>query len=139
MDIFKKPVEPKRKKRPPGRAPLWTQEFMYMVASKVVDEGMKYREAAEMFGVSHGSINAWRKAYQAGKLGPGSKEPQNETLGVRNHRLQEHILELKAEIGDLYLQNQLLKKAIVTSRQRKKENSSVITSDNLDQFQKGAK
>jgi transposase-like protein len=97
------------------------------------------REAAELFGVSHSSINAWRKAYQSGKLGPGSKELQNETLGVRNRRLQEHILELKAEIGDLYLQNQLLKKAIVTSRQRKKENSSVIKPNNLDQFQEDVK
>ena len=80
MDIYKRPVAEKRKKQPPGRSPLWTQEFMYMVASKVVDEGMKYREAAELFGVSHGSINAWRKAYQSGKLGPGSKEPKKTLL-----------------------------------------------------------
>ncbi|MBT4761544.1 MAG: helix-turn-helix domain-containing protein [Bdellovibrionaceae bacterium] len=141
MDIYRKknPVVQKTKK-PPGRAPTWTDEFMYMVASKVTDEGMKYREAVKLFGVSHGAISSWKKKYQKGLIGPSTDHKfKEENTELAMFRMKEQIQELKAEIGDLYIQNQLLKKAIVTSRQKKKENSSVITPDNLDQFQKDVK
>jgi len=43
--------------------------------------------------------------------------------------------DLKREIGELYLENLMLKKALYHSRQIKKENSSIITEENLAQFQ----
>jgi len=139
MDVYRK-KKVQQIKQPNGRPPQWTEEFMYMVASKVVDEGMKYREASELFGVSHGSINAWRKRYQKGQLVPKGLETMPDTSkNLEIVRMQEQIRELKAEIGDLYLHNQLLKKAMVTSQMKRKENSSVITPNNLAQFQKGVK
>ena len=136
MEVFRK-VAPKEK-RPAGRQPRWTSEFMMMVASKVVDEGMKYREAAKIFDISQGSVNAWVKKYRKGTLASGDKEkPVNNDLKV--YRLEDQINDLKAEIGNLYLENQMLKKVLYQSQSRKKDVSSVITSSNLDQFQKDVK
>jgi hypothetical protein len=44
------------------------------------------------------------------------------------------VKNLKTEIGELYLENLMLKKALEFSRQIKNEDSSVITSENLDQL-----
>ena len=78
------------------------------------------------------------RKYKKGNLNTFSKgnEPSDE---LKMFRLEEQVKELKGEIGDLYLQNQMLKKALYHSQQKKKDNSSVITSENLAQFQKGAK
>ena len=50
MEVFTK-VKPKEKKIS-GRRPKWTPEYKHMVAQKVVEEGMKFREAAKIFGMS---------------------------------------------------------------------------------------
>ncbi len=136
MEVFRKRAP--KEKQPAGRAPQWTSEYMFMVARKVVDEGMKYREAAKNFNVSTGSVGSWVRKYKRGALNATSKGvEQSEELKI--FRLEDQVKELKGEIGDLYLQNQLLKKALYHSQQKKKETSSVITSENLAQFQKGAK
>ncbi len=136
MEVFRKRAP--KEKQPAGRAPQWTSEYMFMVARKVVEEGMKYREAAKTFNVSTGSVGSWVRKYKKGTLNATTKgaEPSDE---LKLFRLEEQVKELKGEIGDLYLQNQLLKKALYHSQQKKKDNSSVITSENLAQFQKGAK
>ncbi|MCE3011866.1 MAG: transposase [Proteobacteria bacterium] len=136
MDILRK--RPPKEKRPPGRDPKWTNEYMFMVVKKVLEEGMTYREAAKTFNVSSGAVGAWIRKHKKGVLGtnPKNSEASDE---IKIFRLEEQVQELKGEIGDLYLQNQLLKKALYHSQQKKKDNSSVITSENLAQFQKGAK
>jgi transposase-like protein len=136
MEVFRK--HPPKEKRPTGKPPLWTTEYMFMVAQKVVEEGMTYREAAKTFNVSTGSVGSFVRKYKKGNLNTFSKgnEPSDE---LKMFRLEEQVKELKGEIGDLYLQNQMLKKALYHSQQKKKDNSSVITSENLAQFQKGAK
>ncbi len=136
MEVFTKPV-PKRKKLI-GRQPKWTAEYMNMVAQKVVNEGMKFREAAKIFGVSTGAVNQWVKKYRKGTLAQNNTDKE-QSPDFKIYTLEEQIKELKTEIGDLYLQNQMLKKALSHSLQKKKENSSVITSENLAQFQKGVK
>ena len=136
MEVFRKHAP--KEKRPAGKPPQWTSEYMFMVAQKVVEEGMTYREAAKTFNVSTGSVGAFVRKYKKGNLNAYSKgnEPSDK---LKMFRLEEQVKELKGEIGDLYLQNQMLKKALYHSQQKKKDNSSVITSENLAQFQKGAK
>lgn len=136
MEIYRKHMP--KEKRPAGRAPKWTTEFMYMVVQKIEEEGMTYRQARETFGVSNGSIAAWLRKYRKGKLVPIEKanEPAPD---LKIYRLEEQIKELKSEIGDLFLQNQMLKKALYHSQQKRRDSSSVITSKNLEAFQKDAK
>lgn len=138
MEIFTPPnVKPKR---PPGRQPKHSPEYRLMVARKVVDEGMSYREASSSFGLSHGSISAIIKEYKS----RGSKNKINERRSkykdeVESYRQQSQVKDLKLEIAELYLENLMLKKALEHSLQRKKDDSSVITSENLARSKEAVK
>lgn len=138
MDIYRK-KRPKEK-LPPGRQPKWTPEFMEMVAKKVVEDGMTYRQAAKTFNVSAGSVSKWKQMYLANDMEYKSdKMVKTVSKDHQVYRLEEQVKDLKTEIGELYLENQMLKKALLTSQNTRKLNSSVITSENLDQFQEGVK
>jgi transposase len=121
-----------------GRPPTYNQEYMSMVAKKVVEGEITYREAGKTFGVSSGSISSWVRQFKKGSW-PQASKVREATEKVKVIRLETHVRELKQEIGELYLENLMLKKALQYSQQVKKGNSSVITSENLDQFQKDAK
>jgi transposase-like protein len=121
-----------------GRPPTYNQEFMSMVAKKVFEGELTYREAGKTFGVSSGSISSWVRQFKKGSW-TQAKKVREANEKVRFIRLESHVRELKQEIGELYLENLMLKKALQYSQQSKRENSSVITSENLDQFQKDAK
>lgn len=136
MEVFTK-VKP-REKKIIGRQPKWTAEYMHMVAQKVVEEGMTFRVAAKTFGISTCAVSAWTKKYKKGNLIQSAKDKE-QSPDYKIYQLEDQVKELKTEIGDLYLQNQMLKKALFHSQLKKKENSSVITSENLAQFQKAAK
>jgi transposase len=137
MDIFRAKTPKIKVKKKPGRESVFTTEFMMMVAKKVVNGEMTYKEAQETFGVSQGSIAEWKKKYLKGKF--NDTTPSNSPYKVSNAAkvsiLEDQMKDLKREIGELYLENLMLKKALYHSRLTKKENSSVITSENLAQFQ----
>ena len=132
MEIYN--TLPPKEKKPNGRPSKYKPEFMEMVARKIVDEGVTYREVSAMFDLSHGSICAWVKKYKENNGKIKHRKPE-QTQKFRIYKLEENICELKKEIGELYLENLMLKKALYHSRQRKKQNSSVITSENLDRYQ----
>lgn len=101
---------------------------------------MSYREAGKTFGLSHGSISNLVKNYKGGKLKSKRKEAKSKyDAEVENYRHQSHLKDLKLQIADLYLENLMLKNMLEYSLQKKKESSSAITSENLDQWKKGAK
>lgn len=135
MEVYatKKP----REKKPQGREPTYTQEFMMMVGKAVSEKGMTLREAARTFGISHGSASLWKKLYLRGEKRNHDKKVV-QTPAVEVYRLEEHVKELKHEIAELYLENSMLKKAIQVSRTSKKGNSSVITPDSLGPSSKDA-
>lgn len=138
MEIYRNKVRPVKEKKKPGREPTFTAEYMTMVARKVVDEGMTFREAARTFGISQGAVSMWKKKYLKGEFMSLNRKETKENFEAKTYVLEDQIKDLKKEIGELYLENLMLKKALFHSRRIKKENSSVITSENLDQFQKGA-
>jgi transposase-like protein len=124
-----------------GRRPKYKPEYYMIMCKRVVDEGLSYREAAKMYKMSHGSINYWVNLYKAGKM-PGKivkAKKYSESKDGTVLRLEAFIVSLKTEIGELYLENQILKKAQVFLREQKKSSSSAITSENLDQWKKGAR
>jgi transposase len=101
---------------------------------------MSYREAGNSFGLSHGSISAIVKQYKH----EGSKSKRNIRTSkyreeVEAYRQQSQMKDLKLEIADLYLENLMLKKALEHSLRTKKEDSSVITSENLERLKGDAK
>ena len=140
MEVFSTPRIPE--KRPPGRQPKHSQEYMIMVARKCVEEGMTYREAAQTFGVSHGSVWAFIQKYKKmNKKVPCKRKarPSKYEKEVEEYRHEARVKDLKIEIAELYLENLLLKKALKHSLQTKKGDSSVITSESLDRLNEDVK
>jgi len=138
MEIFTPPnVKPKR---PPGRQPKHSPEYRMMVAKKVVEEGMSYREAGNAFGLSHGSISAIVSQYKhdGGKIKRNARASKYKQE-VEEYRHKTQLKDLKLEIADLYLENLMLKKALEHSLRMKKEDSSIVTSENLERLKEAAK
>jgi transposase-like protein len=139
MDVSNPPRIKEAKKI--GRETKYTPEYYMMMCKHIVEEGITYREAAKIYNVSHGVVCHWLKQYKAGTL-PGyikkakMKAQTHDNLIFRQER---YIKQLKTEIGELYLENMMLKKAQALFQQGRSANSSVITSENLDLFQKDVK
>jgi transposase len=139
MEIKNPPIF--KEKKQPGRTSKFTPEYYMMMAKHIVEDKLTFREAAKIYNVSHGTVYHWLKLYKSGKLpsriskAKGKVESQDNQI----YRLDNYIKNLKHEIAELYLENLMLKKAQEFSQQRKKLSSSAITSENLDQWKKGAK
>lgn len=89
-----------------------------------------------------GAIASCVKQYKSGTLGSSDHDRYAKEQKTPDHRifsLESQVKDLKTEIGELYLENLMLKKALSYSAQKKKEVSSMITSENLDQFKKDVK
>lgn len=113
-----------------GRKPKYTQEFMMMIGRKVTEGEMTLREAAKTFGVSHGSVSVWKKRFKKNEGWGNAAKVKLVSERTKDQRYEFQLRELKHEIAELYLENLMLKKALQFSQQVKKENSSVITSEN---------
>jgi len=138
MEVYRK-VEPKKKKANIGRRPKHTLEYMEMVAKKVVEDGMTIRTAAKTFKASQGSVQVWSTHYKKGLPLSVYDYHNRPTQDGKIYQLEEQVGTLKKEIGELYLENKLLKKAMMNSQSKKKEDLSIITSENLDQLQEDAR
>ena len=124
-----------------GRAPKYTPEYYMMMVKHITEDKLTFREAAKIYNVSHGTVCHWLKLYKSGKLPSRIKKAKGmvESQDNQIYRMDSYIKNLKTEIGELYLENLMLKKAQEFSQQQKKLSSSAITSENLDQWKKGAK
>ena len=132
MDIVDK-VLPKEKGRI-GRAPRYSVEYYMMMAKQIIDDGLTYRHAAKVYNVSHGTVHHWLKLYRQGVLPSKAKKAKREEALKEADvaRLEVHVKNLKTQIGELYLENLMLKKALEYSHQIRRDNLSVITSENLE-------
>ena len=137
MEIYA--PKPIKEKRPSGRQPKFTLEYMMMVAAKVVEEKMSYRAAAKAYGIGNGTVSAWVNKYRKKNWGNAGKLSARQSPEHSRYRFETQLKELKHEIAELYLENLMLKKMLEISQKSKRENSSAITSENLAQFRKGAK
>lgn len=125
-----------KEKKPLGRKSPHPIEFQIMVAKKVHSKELTYREASKTFGISSGCVSAWVRKH--GKGTTPIPKPRKESDATIIGRMEIHIKELKTEIAELYLANQVLKKAIKYAVEKKSAGSSVITSENLEVYQGGA-
>lgn len=100
-----------KEKRPPGRRSKHSESYQLMVAQKLVEGGMSYREAGKLYNLSHGSIHNIIKKYKSHKLNGKRKVTTSKyNKEVEGYRHQAHVKDLKLEIADLYLENLMLKK-----------------------------
>lgn len=139
METFTPP--PYREKRPQGRQPKYTLETRLTIGRKVVEKEMTYKDAAKVFSLSEGAVGICVRLFKDHQKKGDIKEKRSERSHerkkeIQNYHHQNQLNELKQQIGDLYLENQILKKILKGSQQIKKDNGSIITTENLAQFQK---
>ena len=109
----------------------FTVGFKQQVVQEIESGLVTKAQAARKYEVSAGVIDRWIWKDRDGSL---VEKPSTDEKAVRaeNERL-------KAKIGDLTMQIDLLKKLGAYAQQRRKENTSVITARNLAQFRGGSK
>lgn len=136
MEAFTPP--PYREKRPHGRQPIHSVEMRLMIGKKVSGQEMTYREASKTFGISGGAVAGCVKLYKNGDRKVqknGRYHERNDEAVAYRHNAQ--VKDLKHQIADLFLENQMLKKILAKSLQIKKENGSIITTENLGDLSRG--
>jgi hypothetical protein len=129
-----------------GRPPNHPDEYMIAVAEAVAS-GLSYREASKRYRVSHGSIAHWlsklekspRKKVQSRPPAKVRETMQKGLPGKGKAALELEIQLLKQELGELYMQVRMLKKAQAFAERMKREDSLIVTSENFEQFRGGAK
>ncbi len=129
-------------KKPTGRPSKHTVEFMMVVAEQVTNGQMTYRDAVKRYGVSHGSVSHWVKKYKGQslhKMNPPKKSSIAKTTAGHEAALETENRLLKHELAELYMQVQILKKAQIFAERAKKDASSIVTSENFEQYKKGVK
>lgn len=138
MEVFTPP--PKLvEKRPTGRQPKLLHETRLLIGRKCTSKEMTYADAAKAFGISQGAVGKCVELFKREGLNQRRSERSKERSDEsRNYHHQAQIRELKQEIADLYLENQMLKKIISRPRLRKNESGSVITAENLAESQEAA-
>jgi len=105
--------------------------FKQQVVQEIESRLVTKAQAARKYEVSAGVIDRWIWKYRDGTL--VDKPSDQETAAIAENE------RLKAKIGELTMQIDLLKKLEAYAQQRRKEDTSVITAKNLAQFQRGAK
>lgn len=122
-------------KKPVGRPSKYPYEFRKMIAEKAMAGTQTYRALAREFDVPHAVITKWKRHYERGTLDT-LNEPRRviDATDTRVMNLEKENRMLKEQLGDLYMQIQLLKKAEAWAQRAKKESSLIVTSENLDQL-----
>jgi transposase len=105
--------------------------FKRQVVEELLNGGATMGQLSRRYEISTGLIGYWRERYIEGKLDEGK------SANVKV--LEAKIRDLEQMVGRLTMDNELLKKAMGYTLQRRKENSLPITARNLEGSNGGVK
>lgn len=109
----------------------FSKEFKKEIVETVVSGSASAAEIAREYHISPIMISRWKKDYKEGKF----FENDNSTDIAR---LELKVRELERLVGELTMENRMLKKVRDLNSKKKKEDLSIITSRTWDQLKKGA-
>jgi transposase len=105
--------------------------FKRQVIGELLSGGCTLAQLSRRYGVSPGLILYWKKRYEQAGLSEGPSQNEKQFLA--------RIVELERMVGRLTMENELLKKAVEYTGQRRKEGSSPITAKTLAASRGGVK
>lgn len=105
--------------------------FKQQIIREIESGLLSLTAAARKYEISPSVLKRWCEKAGQGALQAGPS--------VREKTLERENRELKEKLAELYMQVEHLKKLEDYARRRKSATTSVITSQNFSQFQKGAK
>jgi transposase len=106
-------------------------QFKTRVCEAIRSGMMSVAEACRENQLSRTAVDRWLSAFDAGKL---DKRPS-----TRERELERENERLKAKVGELTMQVDILKKIENWQRRERSVASSIITAENLARFQRPAK
>lgn len=109
----------------------FSKEFKREIVETIVSGQASAAEIAREYHISPILISKWKKDYKEGKF----FENNNSTDIAR---LKLKVRELERLVGELTMENRMLKKARDLANKEKKEPLSIITSRTLKQLREGA-
>jgi transposase-like protein len=110
----------------------FSNDFKKQIVESIVSGTSTQAELAREYKISPILINRWKKDYKTGKF--------FENISSRDMaRLELRIRELERLVGRLTLENEMLKKIRDLDTKEKKEGSSIVTSRDWEQRQRGAR
>lgn len=110
---------------------IYNVAFKRQVVEELLSGAATLGQLSRRYEISSGLIGYWKNRYIEGKLIEGK------SANVK--ALEAKIKDLEQMVGRLTMDNELLKKAMEYSMQRKRENSLPITARNLEGSSGGAK
>lgn len=106
-------------------------QFKAQVVQAIQSGSHTIKEVCEEHQLQKQTVERWIERFSMGKL--------TQPPSLREKTLEREVDKLKAKIGDLVMQIDLLKKFHETLERKRSVDSSVITARNLAQFQERAK
>jgi transposase-like protein len=104
--------------------------FKFRICEAIRSEQVSTAEVCREYQLARSMVNRWLEAYDEGRLAG------NDSSRVR--ALERENEQLKAKVGELTMQIDVLKKIEAWKRRQRSVASSIITAENLEQFQKPA-
>lgn len=109
----------------------FSKEFKREIVETVVSGQASAAEMAREYHISPMLISKWKKDYKEGKFFENANSTDIARLKLR-------VRELERLVGELTMENRLLKRARNINNKGKKEDLSIITSRTLKQLREGA-
>jgi putative transposase len=107
-------------------------EFKAKIVETIAAGAASQAELSRQYGISPVMISRWKREYLSGKFFENAKNTDIASIKIR-------MAELERLVGELLLENKMLKKAKELDTIQKKDDSLIITSSNAKLFRDGAR
>lgn len=114
-----------------GKNRIFTIGFKQQVVSEIESGQLTAAEACRRHVLHSSVVSKWQRRFALGTL--------QERPSITERDLCHQVEKLQAKVGELTMENDLLKKFQSWVQRRRKESTCVITEKNLAQFVGGAK
>ena len=110
----------------------FNDEFKAKIVETVASGAATQAELSRQYGISPVMIGRWKREYSSGKFFENANNADIASIKIR-------MAELERLVGELLLENKMLKKAKELDTIQKKDNLAIITSQNAARFRNGAR
>ena len=107
-------------------------EFKAKIVETIAAGAASQAEISRKYGISPVMIGRWKREYSSGKFFENTKNTDIAGIKIR-------MAEPERLVGELLLENKMLKKAKELDTIQKKDDSLIITSSNAKQFRDGVR
>ena len=105
--------------------------FKRQVVQEVESGSISLSAAGRKYEISPGLINQWRDKLRGGSL--------SDVPSKRERELEKEVERYKVLLAEAHADREFLKKARDFAQRLRKQDTAVITGQNIDQFRKGSK